>query len=174
MISIHSKQFPDAGRIQINRNIFVADRIHGKLRTPDPVRMHASSRIHTKPKSVKQAASLLKPALAAVLALFAFLSLGSSGSSAQMVYSVDYPNQADVRVYVVRYQNQADLNVFRVQYRNQAGTNNGLWFFTDYPNQADKKIYFVDYPNQADLNIHFVRYRNQAGWRSNARKHLMY
>jgi hypothetical protein len=173
MISIHSKQFPDAGRIQMNSNIFVADRIHGKLRTPDPVRMHASYRIHTNPQISQPAGFQLKLILLGAATLLVFLSLGND-SSAQMVYSVDYPNQADVKVYVVRYQNQADLNVFRVQYRNQAGTNNGLWFFTDYPNQADKKIYFVDYPNQADLNIHFVRYRNQAGWRSNARKHLMY
>ncbi len=115
-----------------------------------------------------------KKLLPSALILLACLSFGISDSAAQKVFSVDYPNQADVKLYVVRYQNQADLNVFRVQYRNQAGTNNGLWFFTDYPNQADKKIYFVDYPNQADLKIHFVRYRNQAGWRSNTRKHLMF
>ena len=32
---------------------------------------------------------------------------------AQMVYSVDYKNQADVSVFVVDYANQADLKVFK-------------------------------------------------------------
>jgi len=136
--------------------------------------IHQREYVNTNPGPGKTPVFLLKAAILSIMALFVFLSIGSSDSSAQMVFSVDYPNQADVKVYVVRYQNQADLNVFRVQYRNQAGRNNGLWFFTDYRNQADKKIYFVDYPNQADLKIHFVRYRNQAGWRSNTRKHLMF
>ncbi len=40
---------------------------------------------------------------------------------AQKVFSVQYPNQADVKVFVVKYENQADLKVFKVKYENQAG-----------------------------------------------------
>ena len=57
-------------------------------------------------------------------------------SYSQKVFSVDYPNQSDIKVYVVEYENQCDLKVFKV----------------DYPNQSDKKIYFVDYPNQSDFS----------------------
>jgi hypothetical protein len=32
-------------------------------------------------------------------------------SHAQTVFSVDYANQAEVKVYVVKYDNQADLRV---------------------------------------------------------------
>jgi hypothetical protein len=194
MKTILLKQFPDAGRIQrknsipvqCNYNIPDTGRMNGKPRIPALVHINGKprtsvlahiltrARIHKISLPDKPAGFQLKAVLMAALALFSLVSLGSSDASAQKVFSVDYPNQADLRVYVVRYQNQADLNVFRVQYQNQAGENDGRWFFTDYPNQADKKIYFVDYPNQADLKIHFVRYRNQAGWRSNARKHLMY
>ena len=94
--------------------------------------------------------------------------------SAQKVFSVEYPNQADVKVFVVKYENQADLKVFKVKYENQAGENNGKWFFTEYANQAKKKIYFVKYGNQADLKIFFVEYENQAGWRVKKKIHLMY
>lgn len=92
----------------------------------------------------------------------------------QKVHTVDYANQADVKVFVVKYENQADLKVFKVDFQNQAGDNDGKWFFTEYPNQAEKKIFFVDYENQADLKICFVKYQNQAGWRNNSKKHMMY
>ena len=46
-------------------------------------------------------------------------------ASAQKVYSVNYPNQADIKVFVVKYENQADLNVYKVKYENQAGENDG-------------------------------------------------
>jgi len=62
------------------------------------------------------------------------LMVTSQFSEAQMVYSVDYKNQADVSVFVVDYANQADLKVFKVDYSNQANGNEGLWFFTDYAN----------------------------------------
>lgn len=94
--------------------------------------------------------------------------------SAQKVFSVEYPNQADVKVFVVKYENQADLKVFKVKYENQAGENNGKWFFTEYSNQAKKKIYFVEYENQADLKIYFVEYENQAWWREKKKMHLLY
>lgn len=41
--------------------------------------------------------------------------------SGQKVYSVEYPNQADVKVFVVKYENQADLKKYFVVYENQAG-----------------------------------------------------
>ena len=63
----------------------------------------------------------------------------------QKVFTVKYPNQADVKVFVVKYENQADL-----------------------------KVYLVKYSNQADLKIYFVKYENQAGWRENTLMHLMY
>lgn len=93
---------------------------------------------------------------------------------AQKVFTVEYPNQADVKVFVVKYENQADLKVFKVKYENQAAENNGKWFFTEYGNQAKKKIYFVEYENQADLKIYFVEYENQAGWRNKKKMQLMY
>jgi len=95
-------------------------------------------------------------------------------ASAQKVFSVEYPNQADVKVFVVKYENQADLKVFKVKYENQTGENNCKWFFTEYANQAKKKIYFVEYENQADLKIYFVEYENQAGWREKKKMHLMF
>lgn len=94
--------------------------------------------------------------------------------NAQKVFSVQYPNQADVRVFVVDYENQADLKVYKVKYLNQAGKNNGNWFFTKYSNQADKKLFFVEYQNQADLKIFFVQYENQAGWKNKTKQYLMY
>lgn len=66
-------------------------------------------------------------------------------ASGQKVFSVQYPNQADVKVYVVKYENQADLKVFKVEYENQA-----------------------------DLKIYFVEYENQAGWRNKEKIHLMF
>ena len=66
-------------------------------------------------------------------------------SYSQKIFSVEYPNQSDIKVYVVEYENQ-----------------------------SDKKIYFVDYPNQSDLKIFFVMYKNQSGWRNTSKQHLMY
>jgi len=37
------------------------------------------------------------------------------------VFSVEYPNQADVKVFVVKYENQADLKIYFVEYENQTG-----------------------------------------------------
>ena len=82
-------------------------------------------------------------------------------SYSQKVYSVQYPNQSDVKVYVVEYENQCDLKVFKVDYPSQSDGNNELW-------------YFVDYPNQSDLKIFFVKYKNQSGWRDKSKQHLMY
>ena len=98
----------------------------------------------------------------------------SNYMNAQKVYSVQYPNQANIKIYVTKYQNQADLKVYKVKYVNQVQNNNGLWFFTEYENQADLKIYFVKYNNQADLKIYFVKYPNQAGWNNDTKKHLLY
>ena len=89
------------------------------------------------------------------------LFLTFSYATAQKVYSVDYANQADVKVFFVKYE-------------NQAGTNDGKWFFTKYPNQTKKKIFFVEYENQADIKIFFVDYENQAGWQKASKKSLLY
>ena len=93
---------------------------------------------------------------------------------AQKVYSVQYANQADIKIFVVDYPNQADLKVYKVKYNNQVSKNEGLWFFTEYSNQADKKVYFVKYNNLADLKIYFVEYPNQAGWNDNSKKQYFY
>ena len=92
----------------------------------------------------------------------------------QKIYSVDYVNQADVKVFVTDHSNQADLLVYKVKYANQAGDNNGKWFFVNYANQADKMIFFVTYPNQADVKIYFVKYPNRAKWAHNEKKYLFY
>lgn len=109
-----------------------------------------------------------------VLVLFVLTLFFPVLSYSQNIFSVDYSNQADVKVYVVDYENQCDLKVFKVDYANQADGNRGLWYFVEYQNQADKKIYFVDYENQADLKIYFVEYQNQAGWRNKSKMAVMY
>ena len=51
--------------------------------------------------------------------------------SAQNIFSVEYPNQANVKVFVAKYENQADLRVFKVKYKSQAKENDGKWFSTE-------------------------------------------
>lgn len=64
-------------------------------------------------------------AVVRILILIAIaMALSCQKASAQKVCSVQYPNQADVKVYVVKYENQADLKVFFVKYENQAGWRN--------------------------------------------------
>jgi hypothetical protein len=109
-----------------------------------------------------------------ILIFVVLLFSGLSPLSAQTLFSVQYQNQAEVKVYVVKYESQADLKVYKVPYRSQAKGNEGLWFFEEHVNQAHKKIFFVKYENQADLKIFFVKYRNQAGWRNRNKIHLMY
>lgn len=60
----------------------------------------------------------------------------------QLVYTVDYQSQADVKVFVVKYESQADLKIFKVKYKSQAGENDGNWFWVDYESQAQKKLFF--------------------------------
>ena len=64
-----------------------------------------------------------------IVTFLAVLFLYTASLFSQKVFSVEYPNQADVKVYVVRYENQADLKVFKVRYENQAEDNEGKWFF---------------------------------------------
>lgn len=92
-------------------------------------------------------------------------------TSAQLVYEVDYPSQADIKVYVVKYESQCDLKVFFVEYESQVDTD-GLWYYVKYPNQANLKIYFVEYESQADLKIYYVDYETQAGWKNPNKSHL--
>jgi hypothetical protein len=44
----------------------------------------------------------------------------SNLTSAQKVFSVEYPNQAKKKIYFVEYENQADLKIYFVEYENQA------------------------------------------------------
>ncbi len=46
-------------------------------------------------------------------------------TSAQKVFSVEYPSQADLKVFVVKYESQADLKVFKMKYES-------VLFFHDY------------------------------------------
>ena len=57
------------------------------------------------------------------ISLFLVLCCGFT-CSAQKTFSVQYANQADVKVFVVDYENQADLKVYKVKYENQAGWRN--------------------------------------------------
>lgn len=66
--------------------------------------------------------------LVTILLLF----FASNGVNAQLVYSVDYESQSDVKIFVVQYESQADLKVYKVKYASQVGENDGTWFFTDY------------------------------------------
>ena len=62
----------------------------------------------------------------------------------QTIFSVKYPNQADLKVFVVRHPNQADLLVYKVKYKNQAVKNEGKWYFTEYSNLALKKFILLN------------------------------
>ena len=102
------------------------------------------------------------------------LFLTSYSSTAQEVFSVKYPSQADVKVYVAEHESQADLLVYKVKYKSQAGNNDGSWFFVDYASEADKKIYYVEYKSQADIIVFFVEFASKAKWRSNNKKHFFF
>ena len=108
------------------------------------------------------------------LLLFSIVILFGKLTSAQLVFSVNYASQADVKVFVVEYESQADLVVYKTKYRSEVSGNDGLWHFVDYASQAQKKIFFVKYASQADLLIFFTPYKSKAGWRKNEKKHLMY
>ncbi|MFN5885843.1 MAG: DUF6150 family protein [Bacteroidota bacterium] len=95
-------------------------------------------------------------------------------ASAQLVFSVNYASQADIKVFVVDYESQADLVVFKTKYRSEVSGNEGLWHFVEYASQSQKKIFFVKYASQADLLIFFTPNKSKAGWRKNEKKHLMY
>ena len=71
--------------------------------------------------------------------------LGCLHANSQILFSVDYKSQADVKVFVVDFKSQADLLVYKVDYKSQAKGNEGLWFFDKYKSQADFTIYFVEY-----------------------------
>lgn len=103
-----------------------------------------------------------------VLAAFFFSVSGYS----QKVFSVKFPNQADVKVFKVDFVNQADLKVYKVDFQKQTESCDGNWFFVDFPNQADWKIYFTDFVHQAELKIFFVKFKNQAGWVNKEKKIL--
>jgi hypothetical protein len=107
-----------------------------------------------KTERFRQKSIMKKYKLIGILVLLAVCNI----TFAQKVFSVEYPNQADVKVFVVKYESQSDLKVFKVEYENQ----------------AKKKIYFVEYENQADLKIYFVEYESQAGWKTKKKMHLMY
>ena len=116
---------------------------------------------------------LIKLRLNQYLLLFACL-LFFKAASAQLVFSVNYASQADIKVFVVDYESQADLVVYKTKYRSEVSGNEGLWHFVEYASQSQKKIFFVKYASQADLLIFFTPNKSKAGWRKNEKKHLMY
>ena len=95
-------------------------------------------------------------------------------ADAQVVYSVKYASDANVKVYVAQYKSDADLVVYKAQYKSDAGANNGVWYFADYQSDAKKKIFFVDYKSDADLVIFFSEYKSDAGWQNKSKQQLMY
>ena len=68
----------------------------------------------------------MKRILLIALVLFAVGSVKT-----QVVYSVDSPFNADIKVYVVNSKFNADLSVYRLKSKFQAQGNKGLWYFTD-------------------------------------------
>ena len=66
-----------------------------------------------------------KPLLLFLLLFISFF------ASAQMIYSVDYASQADIKVFVCKYASQADLLVYKVKYKSQIENNDGKWFFVE-------------------------------------------
>lgn len=95
------------------------------------------------------------------------LSASFVGASAQRIFSVDYPHQADVKVYVTDNESRADLVVYTTNNEQRAisNDNNGIWYYTNQASRADKKIYFVNYESQADLVVFFTSVESRAGWR---------
>jgi len=45
-------------------------------------------------------------------------------------------------VYSVNYKNQANLKVYKIKYQNQVGKNDGKWFFTQYFTKAKKSLLY--------------------------------
>lgn len=108
------------------------------------------------------------------LLLFSIVILFGKLTSAQLVFSVNYASQADVKVFVVEYESQADLVVYKAQYKSEAKGNEGLWHFVEYASQAQKKIFFVKHASQADLRVFFTPYKSKAGWRNKQKQQLMF
>ncbi len=114
-----------------------------------------------------------------LMRLFLFvmsLTLCGLYASAQKIYSVDHPYQADIKVYVTDKEYRADLVVFKTdrEYRAKSNENKGIWFFTNRSFNADKKVYFVEHEYQADLIVYFTDKEYRAGWKKSDKKPLLY
>lgn len=117
---------------------------------------------------------IMKPILRTAV-FIAFMCMAHA-MSAQKIFTVSHPYNADVRVYVVDAEYKADLLVYRADkpYRARANENRGIWYFTDKSYNADKKIYFAGSEYAADLKIFFVDREYKSGWRKDDKKHMMY
>ncbi|MEI8278410.1 MAG: DUF6150 family protein [Bacteroidota bacterium] len=103
-----------------------------------------------------------------------FLLISVPDINAQLVYSVQYKSEADVKVYVAKYKSEADLVVWKAKYKSEVDGNKGVWFFTEYKSEAQKNIYFVQYKSEADLVIYFAEYKSEATWENKKKQQLMY
>lgn len=111
-----------------------------------------------------------------LLAFIAFVVCICRSASAQKIYSVERPYQANLKVFVVDKDYKADLVVYKTDkdYKAKANENKGIWYFCDHDYKADKKVYFVDKEYQADLKVFFTDKDYRAGWKKNAKKPLLY
>ncbi len=55
--------------------------------------------------------------------LISILLLTFNIAKAQKIHTVDYENQADVKVFVVEYESQCDLKVYKVEYESQVNSS---------------------------------------------------
>ena len=94
-------------------------------------------------------------------------------AGAQVVWSTDHLNDAQVKVFVAEHRGEADLFVYKAKVRTEVRGNDGIWFFSDIAADAKKKIYFTKFKSEADIVVYFTEYRTEAGWKNKQKQVLM-
>ena len=109
-----------------------------------------------------------------IILSLAFLLTAALVAPSQVIYSVNWKSDAQIKVFVTNNKYDADLVVYKCKYKSDATGNRGWWHFTNYKSDAKKKIYFVDYKSDADLVIYVTENKYEAGWRNKTKEHLLY
>lgn len=112
-----------------------------------------------------------KLVIAAGLAVY-----GCLNADAQIIFEVEDPELADVKVYYTSNPFEADLFVKTSSdpHMAKADENRGIWYFTMNPEEADVKLFFTDYGSQADFKVYFTPSVRQAGWKKPSKRRLLY
>lgn len=115
--------------------------------------------------------SIQKYVAATIIGISA-LAAASSTVQAQIVHTVDYQKQANVKVFVTPYKYEADLVVYKTQFVQNSYGNKGIWYYTKNPAAANKKIYFIKHREEADLVVCFTTNSKEAGWQKKKKQYL--